>query len=291
MRAVEHPVGVERHAVAGRRSDSNSSVSAPAPMPSRSRIQLLQHARLQVAGVDAVAELGDAREQRALALDRLGSVRPRAGQRMAAARLGEAAQQRSRRSPRGRARGTRRRALAQARRCARAARRGAALRASTLTATRSWPRVGEEVDHLQQQRRRQVVDAVVAAVLQHVQRDALARARQAADQDELHRAELARLSASACFWRARNSAVESMPRSLQDVVAHRRLDQHREVAPGGDRDDHLAHRDAEDVLGELGERQALGRVARRPARLLEVRDQAAASSSAAPRSRRRWCGC
>ena len=52
---------------------------------------------------------------------------------------------------------------------------------------------------------------------------------------------------------------------LEDFVAHRGLDQHREVAPGGHRDDHLADGDAEDLLGELGERQALGRVARRRA--------------------------
>ena len=41
-------------------------------MPTQSRIQFAQHAGLQVAGVDAVAERGDAGEQLALALDRLG---------------------------------------------------------------------------------------------------------------------------------------------------------------------------------------------------------------------------
>jgi len=49
---------------------------------------------------------------------------------------------------------------------------------------------------------------------------------------------------------------------LEDLVAHRRLHQHGEVAAGGNRDDHLAHRDPEHLLGELGERQALAGVAR-----------------------------
>jgi hypothetical protein len=46
--------------------------------------------------------------------------------------------------------------------------------------------LGEEVDHLEQQRRGQVVHAIEAAVLEHVQRDALARARQPAHQNQLH---------------------------------------------------------------------------------------------------------
>ena len=41
----------------------------------------------------------------------------------------------------------------------------------------------EKLHHVEQQRRRQVVDAVVAAVFQDVERDALARARKAADQN------------------------------------------------------------------------------------------------------------
>src|SRR5690349_7823672 len=45
---------------------------------------------------------------------------------------------------------------------------------------------------------------------------------------------------------------------LQDVVADRGLDQHGEVAPGRDGNDDLADRDAQDVLGELVQRQALG---------------------------------
>ena len=46
--------------------------------------------------------------------------------------------------------------------------------------------VAEEVDRLAEQRRRQVVDAVEARVLEDVQRDALAGAGEAADDDELH---------------------------------------------------------------------------------------------------------
>jgi hypothetical protein len=44
-------------------------------------------------------------------------------------------------------------------------------------------RLGEKIDHLEEQLRGQIVDAVIAAVLEHVERDGLARARQPADQD------------------------------------------------------------------------------------------------------------
>ena len=43
----------------------------------------------------------------------------------------------------------------------------------------------EDVVRFLEQGRRQVVDAVVAAVLQHIERDALARAGQTADENEL----------------------------------------------------------------------------------------------------------
>jgi hypothetical protein len=45
------------------------------------------------------------------------------------------------------------------------------------------PRLGEEVDHFEQQIGGQIVDAVVAAVLEDMKGDGLARARQAANQD------------------------------------------------------------------------------------------------------------
>ena len=48
------------------------------------------------------------------------------------------------------------------------------------------PSAGQKRHHIRQQRRRQVVDAVVVAVLQDVEGDALARTRQTADQDQLH---------------------------------------------------------------------------------------------------------
>jgi hypothetical protein len=43
-------------------------------------------------------------------------------------------------------------------------------------------------DQLRQQRRREVVDAEEAAVLEHVERNALARAGHSTDQYETHRA-------------------------------------------------------------------------------------------------------
>jgi hypothetical protein len=68
--AIEHPVGVERDAVlVGERFEQQGE---------RARAQadevadpVLQHARLQLARVDALAERRDARQQRALAFDRL----------------------------------------------------------------------------------------------------------------------------------------------------------------------------------------------------------------------------
>src|SRR6267378_2091326 len=60
---------------------------------------------------------------------------------------------------------------------------------------------------------------------------------------------------------------------LEDVVAHRGLYQHGEVAAGGDRDDDLAHRHAENVLPQVGKRQALAGIAPFGAGLLQMRDQ------------------
>ena len=54
-----------------------------------------------------------------------------------------------------------------------------------------------------------------------------------------------------------NSLVGVDAAQLQDGVAHRRLDQHREVAAGVDRDHRLAHRHVEDVLVQRLVGQAL----------------------------------
>ena len=91
---------------------------------------------------------GDAGEQRALALDRLGQRLARAGERMAAARLGEAAQQRRRVGVE-----EEHAHVDAAARSARAMCSGsaasAALRASMLTATRSWPASARKSTRLQ----------------------------------------------------------------------------------------------------------------------------------------------
>src|SRR2546421_634057 len=52
------------------------------------------------------------------------------------------------------------------------------------------PGLGEEVDRLHQEVRRQVVDAVVPAVLEHAQRDAFPRAGETADENQLHHSSL-----------------------------------------------------------------------------------------------------
>ena len=61
-----------------------------------------------------------------------------------------------------------------------------------------------------------VGNAIEAAVLQDVQRDALAGPRQATDQNQLHYCSPSgSLPFMPACWRARNSAIESMPRSLR----------------------------------------------------------------------------
>jgi hypothetical protein len=142
---------------------------------------VLQHARLQLAGVDAVAEQSDVGQQPALLLDRLLQGDARAGERMAAARFREAPQQR-----RGRRLEVEHAAVD-----------AAAAQAADVLGQRSQgcaarvdadrdpivSRLGKVVEHLIERACRQIVDAVEAAVLEHVQRDTLARARQTADQD------------------------------------------------------------------------------------------------------------
>src|SRR6267378_2083925 len=58
---------------------------------------------------------------------------------------------------------------------------------------------------------------------------------------------------------------------LEDVVAHRGFEKHRQVAAGGDRDHDLANGNPEDVFRLLVQRQAL-RLAR--SRAVELHDQA-----------------
>ena len=131
-----------------------------------------------------MAKRGDAGEQQALALDRLGEREPAAGERVPATRLGESSDERLRARLQEKqpaidpARAELREALGQ--RGERGAPRIHAHRHALV------PRLGEEVRHAEEQRRRQVVHAIVAAVLEHVERDALPRTGKAADQDELH---------------------------------------------------------------------------------------------------------
>src|SRR2546423_15344766 len=69
---------------------------------------------------------------------------------------------------------------------------------------------------------------------------------------------------------------------LEDLVAHRRFDEHGEVAAGGDRQRHLAYCDAEDVLALLDERQALPRIPAAPPRPPGVRPPAGPHLPAPP---------
>src|SRR4051812_32260022 len=54
--------------------------------------------------------------------------------------------------------------------------------------------LGEEVDGLEKKRRRQIVDAVITAVLEDVEGDALARARKSAHEYKLHHSPSGRIT-------------------------------------------------------------------------------------------------
>ena len=63
-------------------NDSNSSIIGPECNPSRSLIQCRNALGCRLAGIDPVAEFGDAAEHFAFPLDRLGHRQPLARQRM-----------------------------------------------------------------------------------------------------------------------------------------------------------------------------------------------------------------
>ena len=107
----------------------------------------------------------------------------------------------------------------------------------------------QEIDHRGQQPGRQIVDGVIGAVFERLQRHAFAGSRQAGDDDQLHAAIAVRrlrnrrsgVVVAHVLRLARDEFARAVDAAqLQHVVAHRGLDQHREVAPGGDRDGDLA---------------------------------------------------
>ena len=180
---VDHPVRIQRNAVpVGERFEEQrqpgmaeaEQVTDPAA----------QHPGLEPAGVDAMAQVGHAGEQRALLLDGLVKRQSCAGERMPPPRFRVATQQ----GARGRlekqqpaidaARLERRHALGK-----RGQRRAARIHAHRDPVV---PRAGDELEHVVEQRRGQVVDAVKASVLEHIERDALARAGKPAHENQLH---------------------------------------------------------------------------------------------------------
>jgi hypothetical protein len=139
----------------------------------------------------------------------------------------------------------------------------ARLRTSMLTASLAARRLrrGHALYEGGQQFRRQVVDAVVAQVLERAQGDALAGAGHAADHDQgwSWRGVIGALTGgwwkAACACRARKAGGRSRPLARKHVQAHRGLGQHREVAAGGDRQ--LEHRHVE-VEHAAGRRRLAG---------------------------------
>src|SRR5258706_5499134 len=206
--AVEHPVRIQRNAVSigegleeqgERRAVEAEEIADP----------VLQHARLQLARVDAAAERRDALEEAPLTLDRLGEGLALAREGVSPAGLGKAPEER-------------RLARLEVEHAAVDAARAQLLDVLRQRRQRCAARIdadgglvmsgfGEEIHRFHQEIGRQVVDAVVAAVFQDFQRDALAGAGESADEHQLHYWSFS----ICCFWRARNSAVESMPRSLR----------------------------------------------------------------------------
>src|SRR5713101_2431573 len=126
----------------------------------------------------------------------------------------------------------------------------------------------EQFRRLLEQLPREIVDAVVTAVLEGIERDALAGAREAADEHELHLGTLA-------FFHLRTLSLHELFRrvnaaKLQDVVAHGGLEQHREIATRGDRNDDFPDGHAQDIFRLFVQRESLRLV--RP-RAIEMHDQ------------------
>ncbi len=144
-----------------------------------------QRVGLEIAGVDAVAEVEQGVQRLALAGDRLGERAVAVGHRVAAARFREALDQhlvaRVEKDEAHRDAGGLE--LLQLLRQGRD--RGAAAHVGRHGDTR-MPGAAQVGEQFAEQRRRQVVDAVVAGVLQHVERDGFARTGKTADERKLH---------------------------------------------------------------------------------------------------------
>jgi catechol 2,3-dioxygenase-like lactoylglutathione lyase family enzyme len=102
-------------------------------------------------------------------------------------------------------------------------------------------------------------------VFEDVQRDRFAGAGNTGDKNDAH-ARMIPVAAHRLALALHEFLQRVDAAQLQDGVAHRGLEQHRDVAAGRDRDHHLADRQAQHVLGRELERQALDFFVQRAAR-------------------------
>ncbi len=183
---VEDQVGVERQAVLEAEGLEQQGQAVGLVLQ---RDEVLDHRtqgiRPQVAGVDAMAESLQGGQRRALLGDRLGQRLVAGGERMAAARFGKALDQHvvARIEEDAANIDPVRRELLQ---LGRQGRDAAAAAHVDRHRDARLPLAQQVARQPGQQCRRQVVDAEVAGILQHVQRDGFSGTRQAADEHELH---------------------------------------------------------------------------------------------------------
>jgi hypothetical protein len=181
---VEHEIGVERDAVL-ETEGLEQQRQAGGRNPHEILDPVAQDVGPEVAGVHALREVRQSGEQPALALDALGQREAAVGKRVAPPRFGEALDQRV---------GLRLQeqhphiVAARAEIAELPRQLGERLRAAQLHAQGHARVAGprQEAHGLRQQPGRQVVHVVIAAVLEHVEGHALARAGEAGDQYQLH---------------------------------------------------------------------------------------------------------
>ena len=182
---VEHQVGIERDAVLEAEGLEQQDQPAALVLPDKILDAGAQRIGPQVAGVDVVAERGQHFQRLAFARDGFFQRHVVAGQRMAPAGFGKALDQHivARIEEDEAQRDALRLQLAQLRRQRRDARPAAHVHRHGDQFVLLRPQVADQV---RQQRRRQVVHAVIAGIFQHIECNGFAGTGKTADEYDLH---------------------------------------------------------------------------------------------------------